>query len=181
MEAELKDYLKERGIEIDATLSTLENIKRIVEEKEGVISNLSEQITKSKCEQIKNEKLIKSLQEKVSQLAPNISNTGSNFMMSSEFKTNFEEFLTTMLPTTLGQILDRPQLFSKCTADIFTHTYMTISKQLDDIISNVCKALGIDSIKKEQQDLEYKVKLSLLKILQEFWEVVLPFSPEKPF
>lgn len=79
-----------------------------MEEKEAVINNLSEQITKSKCEQIKNEKLIKSLQEKVSQLAPSISNTGSNFMMSSEFKTNFEEFFTTLLPTALGQVLDRP-------------------------------------------------------------------------
>lgn len=153
MEAELRDYLKECGIEIDTTLSLVENIKRVVEEKEGIISNLSEQITRSKCEQIKNEKLIKSLQEKVSQLAPNISNTGSNFMMSSEFKTNFEEFLTTTLPTTLGQILDRPQLFSKCTADTFTHTYKTISKRLDDIISNVCVSLGINGMKKEQPDL----------------------------
>lgn len=58
---------------------------------------------------------------------------------------------------------------------------MTISKQIDDIIGNVCKAIGIDSMKKEQQDLEYKVKLSLLKILQEFWDVILPFSPEKSF
>lgn len=32
---------------------------------------------------MKNEKLLKGLQDKINQLAPNIGNTGSNFMMSS--------------------------------------------------------------------------------------------------
>ena len=47
------------------------------------MSNLYEQITKYKCEESKNQKLIKSLQEKIALLAPSISDTGSNFMMAS--------------------------------------------------------------------------------------------------
>jgi hypothetical protein len=53
------------------------------------VTNLSEQLTKYKCEDIKNQKLIKTLQDKLALLAPSISNTGSNFMMASEFKATF--------------------------------------------------------------------------------------------
>jgi hypothetical protein len=77
---------------------------------------------------MKNEKLVKGLQDKINQLAPNIGNTGSNFMMSSEFKSNFEEFMASVLPTSLSWAIDKPILFSKCVEDVFMTKYKDIQQ-----------------------------------------------------
>jgi hypothetical protein len=142
------------------------DLQQIIDEKERIISNLSEQITKYKCDEIKNQRLIKSLQDKINQLAPNIGNTTSTFIMASEFKNHFEEFMTTTLPGSLGWAIDRPFLFSKCTQDIFIRTYTGIQQELNIIIDQISKTLKISHLKTEGSGLEDKIKLSILKILQ---------------
>ncbi len=72
-----------------------------------------QQITKYKCEEFKNNKLVKSLQDKICQIAPNASNTSSNFMMPSEFKTFFDEFMTNVLSTAMSNWLEKPKLYTK--------------------------------------------------------------------
>lgn len=91
----------------------------MLRQKEVVISNLSQQITKYKCEEVQNQKLIKNLQDKINLIAPSNSNTGSSFMMASEFRAEFEQFMTSLLPTALASLTDRPNLFRLCTEDIF--------------------------------------------------------------
>ncbi len=166
MEAELLQYLTTHEVELNPSLSLAQNICHMLDEKETIINNLSEQITRYKCEEMKNEKLIKNLQDKVNQLAPNIGNTSSNFMMSSEFKSQFDEFMTTTLPNSLGWAIDRPSLFSKCTEDIFSNTYLNIQQELHQLIDQICNTLKLSPLRSSCKDLEFKIKLSLLKILQ---------------
>lgn len=74
--------------------------------------------------------------------------------------------MTTVLPTTLGWAIDKPYLFSRCTYDIFTRIYESIEQQVNKIVNNVCDCLKIAHLKEENKDLEFKIKLSLLKVLQ---------------
>ncbi len=120
------EYLGRKGVQIgDEGQRDIVAIESF-EQQERTICRLEEQITKYRCEEIKNQKLIKTLQDKINQLAPSISDTGSNFMMASEFKSNFEEIMTASLPSAFGGIINRPYLFGKCFQDILLYIYKGI-------------------------------------------------------
>jgi hypothetical protein len=89
MNNKLIDYLRLKGVAIPIDYDFDDFLISVFEQKEKEIGHLAEQITKYKCEDIKNQKLIKALQDKIVQLAPSSSDTGSNFMMASEFRSNF--------------------------------------------------------------------------------------------
>lgn len=59
-------------------------------------------------------------------MAPSSGNTSSTFMMASEFKSNFEELMTSTLPLAFESLFDRPFLFSQCTEGIFRMVYGSI-------------------------------------------------------
>jgi hypothetical protein len=118
-------------------------LAELLRQKEVVIGNLSQQITRYKCEEVQNQKLIKGLQEKINLIAPSNSNTGSSFMMASEFRAEFEQFMTSTLPTALASLTDRPTLFTKCVADIFHLWYSCVESKLNEITRAICRILNI--------------------------------------
>jgi len=51
--------------------------------------------------------------------------------------------MTSTLPLTFGNFIDRPCLFSKCVSDIFGATYHNVQERLDQVVSSIRNILNI--------------------------------------
>lgn len=109
---QLKGYLKKADPSLLVSELQGEEIAEIVyalcSDKDRTIASLQGQYTKQKTEISKLNKTIQSLQDKINQLSPNANNSGSNFMMASEFKDKFDEFMKNTLPIVLSPLLEYP-------------------------------------------------------------------------
>ena len=79
---------------------------------------------------MKNNKLISQLQDKIVQMSPNNNNTGSSFMMASEFKDYFDDFMKNCLPACFSPLLAYPQAYAKYSNQIFNSTYSSINGRI---------------------------------------------------
>jgi len=52
--------------------------------------------------------------------------------------------MTTLIPSALGGIMDRPYLFAKCVEDIFMLIYCKVEGTIANLVVNICKIMGID-------------------------------------
>lgn len=58
-------------------------------------------------------------------------------MMASEFKSTFEDFMTSKLPNSMGFITDRPILYAKCINNVFGVAYRQIEEIFNEKIDGV--------------------------------------------
>lgn len=115
----------------------------LLKEKDRTVESLSEQITRYKCESISQAKIISNLQEKINKLQPNTNNTASNFMMASEFKDSFENFMKSDLTMALAPILDYPKLYAKVTQQTLNAHYEYVGQKLGGILKNISQILNV--------------------------------------
>ena len=52
--------------------------------------------------------------------------------------------MTTLIPSALGGVMDRPYLFAKCVEDIFMLNYCKVEQTIADLVINICKLMRID-------------------------------------
>lgn len=92
---------------------------------------------------MKNNKLISQLQDKIVQMSPNSNNTGSRFMMGSEFKDFFDDFMKNCLPAVLAPLLGYPKAYAKYSNQLFQHVYSNINNSIEGKISQICKIMEL--------------------------------------
>ena len=126
---------------------------------------MSEQITKYKCESITLNKTIKSLQEKINALQPNSNNSGSNFMMASQFVDAFKEFMNVKVTGVFGSLLGRPSFYVKIFKEVLKSHYECVGSSIENILSEIAIKLNIQNDPKSNEILFG----SLLKIFQDNW------------
>lgn len=90
-------------------------------------------------------------------------------MMASEFKSTFEDFMTSKLPNSMGFATDRPFLYAKCISIVFGLVYREIEESLNGKINQVLENFKLKEIENESKEITNKIKLSLLKVVQENW------------
>ena len=67
-------------------------------------------------------------------------------MMASEFKSTFEDFMTSKLPNSMGFAADRPCLYAKCINSLFGVVYREIEESFNEKINGVVEILKLKDL-----------------------------------
>ena len=70
-------------------------------------------------------------------------------MMASEFKSTFEDFMTSKLPNSMGFATDRPCLYAKCISSIFGVMYRKIEESFNEKIDGVLEIFKLKESEKQ--------------------------------
>ena len=130
---------KEENMCANKNFTFHQKIVELLEEKDLTIKCLETHVTKYKAEHAKDVKAIQNLQDKLTQLAPNSNNTGSTFMLASEFKDFFDLFMKETLSTAFGTLLSYPKTYTKYAKIVLSTVYCQIKTKIDSLTSGICK------------------------------------------
>lgn len=76
--------------------------------------------------------MITQLQDKIAAMCPNVNNTGSTFMMGSEFRECFDDFMKNSLANIMGPLMPHPQGYAQYVKLMFSSAYSKMSSSLQN-------------------------------------------------